>query len=240
MSHQFTPIERAPAYQKVYEAMQADILSGRLAEGEALPTEGALAEQFGVHRSTVREGIRQLEQAGLIKRGSAKRMYVLRPQAGETAERARLGLMMHGVSFLEVWEALSVFQPEVMRMAVARLAKADRLALVGTAQAIATETDTDVIVAAAGAFFEAIATALENRVMLVVLQSLNMLVMSSLARVIEELPNAGQRISEAHLQMLGACDAGDADKAARWMHRHIDDLKRGYDVADVDLNSQIS
>ena len=240
MSHNFAPIDRAPAYQKVFEAIQDDILSGRLAEGSTLPTEGELAEQFGVHRSTVREGIRSLEQAGLVTRGAAKRMYVVRPQADEAAERARMGLMLHGVSFLEVWESLSIIQPETIRLASSKLSAGDLAALRTAGEALATEQIADKIVDTAGAFFQTIAASLDNRVMLVVLQSLNMLVMSSLARVIDKLPHAGQRIGEAHLAMINACADGDGDKAARWMHRHIDDLKRGYDVAGVDLNSQIS
>ncbi|TDI61565.1 MAG: FCD domain-containing protein, partial [Alphaproteobacteria bacterium] len=173
-------------------------------------------------------------------RGAAKRMYVLRPQAEETAEKARLGLMMHGVSFHEVWEALSAFQPESIRLASVRLSKADLNTLRTAANSLAGETDTDRIVDIAGGFFQTIAASLDNKVMLVVLQSLNLLVMSSLARVIEQLPNAGRRIGEAQLTMIDACAAGDGDKAARWMRRHIDDLKRGFDVAEVDLSSQIS
>jgi GntR family transcriptional repressor for pyruvate dehydrogenase complex len=240
MSHTFDTLERAPAYQKVYEAMQADILSGRLVEGTALPTESELAAQFGVHRSTVREGIRQLEQAGLVKRGAAKRMYVLRPQAEETAEKARLGLMMHGVTFLEAWEALSAFQPESIRLASTRLTEADLNTMRLAAVSLAEETNTDRIVDIADAFFQTIAASLDNKVMLVVLQSLNLLVMSSLAQIIEQLPNAGRRIGEAQLTIIDACAAGDGDKAARWMHRHVDDLKRGFDVAEVDFSIQIS
>jgi GntR family transcriptional repressor for pyruvate dehydrogenase complex len=240
MTVSFAPIKRAPAYQKVFEAIQDDVLSGRIPENSALPTEGDLAAQFGVHRSTVREGIRQLEQAGLVTRGPAKRMYVQRPQASETAERARMGLMLHGVSFHEVWEALSLIQPEAIRSAADRVQQGDLQALKSEAVALGSEPDADKIVEAAGAFFQTIAASLENRVMLVVLQSLNMLVMSSLARVIDKLPDAGQRIGDAQLAMIDAMIASDGDAAAIWMHRHIDDLKRGYDVAGVDINSQVS
>ena len=240
MSHSFSPIERAPAYQKVFEAIQDDILSGRLPEEAALPTEGELAEQFGVHRSTVREGIRLLEQTGLIKRGAAKRMYVVRPEAEETVERARLGLLLHGVSFLEVWETIAMIQPEAIRLAADRLSAEDLAVMRAEAESLADETDTDTIVDLAGSFFAHLATSLDNRVMLVMLQSLNLMIMSSLARVVDHLPNAGRRIGEAQLQMIDACAAGDQDKAARWMARHIDDLKRGYDVAGVDLKSHVS
>jgi len=61
----FTRIERAPAYKLVYDAIEKQIFAGRLKVGDPLPAETTLAEQFGVNRSTVREGIRLLEQSGL-------------------------------------------------------------------------------------------------------------------------------------------------------------------------------
>jgi DNA-binding GntR family transcriptional regulator len=60
----FDPVERAPAYIKVSSAIEHKILSRALREGDVLPAELELAQQFRVHRSTVREALRQLENAG--------------------------------------------------------------------------------------------------------------------------------------------------------------------------------
>ncbi|MEM8986006.1 MAG: GntR family transcriptional regulator [Pseudomonadota bacterium] len=239
MSHSFSPIKRSPAYQKVYDAIEADILSGRLPKDAVLPTEGELAGQFGVHRSTVREGMRLLEQAGLIRRGAAKRMAVARLEAEETAERASRSLALHGVTFLEVWEALAMFQPEAARLAATRLGEdaLDELevavAIVGAAE------DADGVVAGAVSFFQHVARALDNRAVLVMLQSLNMLIETSLLRVIDVLPGAAARIATAQAEMVAAFRARDGEAAALWMRRHIDDLKRGYEVAGVALNEQV-
>ena len=64
----FTPFKRAPAYQVVSDKIREAILDGRIPAGKLLPTETALAGQFGVTRSTVREAIRLLEQSGLLGR----------------------------------------------------------------------------------------------------------------------------------------------------------------------------
>ena len=55
-----------PAYQLVAEAIEREILAGRIRPGDPLGTEAELVKQFGVNRSTVREGIRLLEQGGLV------------------------------------------------------------------------------------------------------------------------------------------------------------------------------
>ena len=46
--------------------MRDDILRGQYRRGERLPSERDLAERFGVHRSTVREAFKRLEQLGVV------------------------------------------------------------------------------------------------------------------------------------------------------------------------------
>jgi DNA-binding FadR family transcriptional regulator len=54
--------------------MRDDILRGQYRCGERLPSERDLAERFGVHRSTVREAFKRLEQLGVatIQPGGAR------------------------------------------------------------------------------------------------------------------------------------------------------------------------
>ena len=80
----FEPVEREPAYTRVSAAIEQKILSRALRDGDVLPAEVDLAQQFRVHRSTVREALRQLESAGLVTRPpGAKRMIVSRPAAAK-------------------------------------------------------------------------------------------------------------------------------------------------------------
>ena len=88
MDGNFQPIERAPAYMKVFRAIEEKISDGALKDGAHLPTEAELCAQFGVTRSTVREGLRLLEQTGLIVRGPAKKFFIKRPAASDIAAAA--------------------------------------------------------------------------------------------------------------------------------------------------------
>src|SRR5215216_4363944 len=82
----FEPVDREPAYTRVSSAIESKILSRALRDGDVLPAETDLAQQFRVHRSTVREALRQLENAGLVARPpGAKRMIVSRPEASKVA-----------------------------------------------------------------------------------------------------------------------------------------------------------
>ncbi|WP_235437377.1 GntR family transcriptional regulator [Micromonospora sp. RV43] len=55
-----------PAYQRIAAAIRDKIASGELTSGEQLPTELELAEQWGVARQTVRNGLAVLVSEGLV------------------------------------------------------------------------------------------------------------------------------------------------------------------------------
>ncbi len=52
--------------ETIHERLRADILRGRYAPGDALPSERALSEAFGANRHAVREAVKRLQQAGLV------------------------------------------------------------------------------------------------------------------------------------------------------------------------------
>lgn len=54
-------------YRQLYRALRAAILSGDLAEGEAIPSENQLREQFGIARTTVRNAMSLLVSDGLVQ-----------------------------------------------------------------------------------------------------------------------------------------------------------------------------
>ena len=58
LAEKFRRIHSIPAYQLVAEAIENRILAGGIRPGEPIGTEAELVKQFGVNRSTVREGIR--------------------------------------------------------------------------------------------------------------------------------------------------------------------------------------
>lgn len=63
----FQPVRTVRAYQRVAEQIEDRILTGELPPGSRLPAERELVRQFAVGRSTVREALRVLQSAGLIR-----------------------------------------------------------------------------------------------------------------------------------------------------------------------------
>ncbi|WP_326567478.1 FadR/GntR family transcriptional regulator [Amycolatopsis rhabdoformis] len=63
----FEPVAPVRAYERIVEQIEEAVVSGRLQPGTRLPGERELMTQFGVGRSTVREALRVLQAAELIR-----------------------------------------------------------------------------------------------------------------------------------------------------------------------------
>ena len=68
----------------VHWRLRGQILAGELAPGDRLPSERALSEELGVNRHAVREALKRLQQAGLVRisQGGATRVLDWRNSAG--------------------------------------------------------------------------------------------------------------------------------------------------------------
>src|SRR5689334_18239591 len=72
------------ASESIFDRLRADILGGALRPGDALPAERQLAEQLQVNRHAVREAVKRLQQAGLVRvaQGGATRVLDWRESGG--------------------------------------------------------------------------------------------------------------------------------------------------------------
>ena len=245
-AHKFAPLEKEPAYRKIAKAIESDIVAGRLKPGEALPTEEALSKMFALSRNTVREGLRVLELTGLVERGAAKRLVVRVPDAQDLARNASKALIHSGVTFAQIFEALAAIQPQMARLATRKASTQKNGPQIVAALAACTDElnkahagDHGATLRAAVGFFEIIAQSLDNPVLEIAMLSHTALIHASLEAVIDAAPNASERILVAQQEITEAINEGDEELAVEWMTRHIEDLRRGYEVAGVDMEARI-
>lgn len=80
------PIRKA--HEQIADQIRDLIVNGQIGPGERLPSESALATQFGASRATVREALRALGSQNLIRtvRGTAGGSFVTRPSPEHIAE----------------------------------------------------------------------------------------------------------------------------------------------------------
>ena len=118
-----------PAYELVAEAIERKILAGRLKPGDPVGTESELVKQFGVNRSTVREGIRLLEQSGLVAREPSRRLSVAVPHYHRLATRMTRALILQQVTFRELWHTSRALEPAAVDQAMDNATEEDLAAL---------------------------------------------------------------------------------------------------------------
>lgn len=75
--------ETVSKYQLVYKEMKEDIVSGRMAQGEKMPSELKLMERYGFSRQTVRKALEELERDGYVHKVQGSGSFVKNPYGGE-------------------------------------------------------------------------------------------------------------------------------------------------------------
>ncbi|HEV7632408.1 MAG TPA: GntR family transcriptional regulator [Steroidobacteraceae bacterium] len=237
MTIDFAPIRQESAYRKVAAALLERITSRTLSEGERLPSENDLARQFGVNRSTVREALRELQSGGLLvrERGS-KLMMVTRPARDLVVDGVSRALALHDVSYLDVWESMTLLEPAIAECAARRRYAEDlRIIAAAVAAFAGPRVTAAVAVQRVGDFFLAVGEATHNSALMLAHEPLVQLLQPSLAAMIDKLPQARARIAAAQQNIAAAIVARDAVAAREWMAKHVRDFRRGYSLAGIDL-----
>ena len=240
VAEKFRRINSTPAYQLVAEAIERRILSGGIRPGEPIGTEAELVKQFGVNRSTVREGIRLLEHDGIIQRQSNRRLTVALPHYERLATRTTRALVLHEVTFRELYEAAMALQLATIEAATQRATpelvdamqeNVDRTALALEDPAAVAELDAE--------FHRLIGRASANRVLQLAREPTDLLVRPTTELVLRASEVGAARLLEAHRKLLEAIRTRDPELGRLWARRHIVDWRRGFEHAGNDLDQPI-
>ena len=133
---------------RIHGRLRADILSGALAPGAAVPSERRLSEDLGASRHAVREALKRLQEAGLIRisHGGATRVRDWRREGGLDL---LLALGAHGDAPPELeleraaLELRACVGADAARRAAERAGPAERAEIVARAEALAATADPD-------------------------------------------------------------------------------------------------
>lgn len=83
------------AWKQVADAIEADIAAGRISPGDKIAPEAQLAERFGVNRHTVRRGLADLAERGLVRATQGSGTFVeARPLAYPIGLKTRFSEVM--------------------------------------------------------------------------------------------------------------------------------------------------
>jgi DNA-binding FadR family transcriptional regulator len=240
MQQRFPRVSQTPAYQQVAEAIEREIVAGHIRPGDPLGTEAELVKQFGVNRSTVREGIRLLEQGGLVRRDSSRRLWVGLPHYERLATRMSRALVLHEVTFRELYEAAMPIQIATIEAAVER-ATPELVAelednIARTERAL---RDSAAVAELDGEFHGLIGKASGNRVLQLAREPSESLVVETTELILAKVKEGAPRLLHAHRMYVDALKRRDKEAGRLWVRRHLDDWRKGFERAGRDLDQPI-
>jgi DNA-binding FadR family transcriptional regulator len=210
--------------------LRGQIVRRELVEGEGLPPESSLMEQFDVSRPTLREAFRILESEGLIsvRRGAHGGARVHLPSAAVAARYAALVLQVDGALLSDVYQARTIIEGPVAGILADRRS-ADDVAVLRALNDEAAECEDDqvAVLAVHHRFHNALIELVDNKTL------------SLLARIIDEILDAvdfrhveallgeeselrsSKRAQRTHVRLVELIEAGAAVESEGLWRKHL-------------------
>jgi GntR family transcriptional regulator, transcriptional repressor for pyruvate dehydrogenase complex len=187
----------------VAERVRGQIARGEFKPGDALPSETALMERFGVARPTMREAIRILESESLIstRRGSQSGPKVRAIDASVLGRRAGLLLQVNGTTWEDLYEAQMVIEPRAVRLAAKRRTKADVAALRALIERARRVVDLADFAPIAAEFHVALVRASKNKTLTLVVEMLHSLTLELYRNRLMSLRPIGEKVRSASVDL---------------------------------------
>jgi DNA-binding FadR family transcriptional regulator len=233
------PVRVARAYEQLAEALRESINAGILGEGDRLPSEARIAEQAGVSRSTVREALRMLQEAGLIERASPKVMVVSAQNDDPSHRELTAALRRRNVTFHHLHEALMTIEPELTRLATERAESGDIAALHENLAAQQRSLENYAEWCRLDEEFHlALAEMSGNPALILSRTPMTQLLLPVLNRFMRT-PSLTSHALRYHHRILAEVEARDSELAAAVTRRHINDFRAAWEKAGLDFDMQV-
>ncbi len=231
---EFLPIRTPRAFEEIADQIRKQLSSRRLRPGDRLPSERALAEQFGVSRNTLREALRSLENAGLLRwqKGTSGGAFV-RESTGDAVitglrDMFHFGEIQHeDLTEARVWiEAIAV--RTACERATAEDIEALQISIAAAERAIREKVSFTDQAPIHLEFHRVIARATKNPVMVIVMEAL-LDVMQHLVNAIGPVGvTRDPWLLASRRRFMRHFEARDSDAAVAEMTRHLELLNRYY------------
>lgn len=216
------PIQRRRMAEEVAQQLRGLILQGAYKPGDRLPAERKLSESLGVNRSTLREALHTLEQAGLVRIRQGDGTRVL-----DFVQTAGLDLLGHLIplsdstrhaALRDILEFRLIAGQQMARLAAGRVTttQLSRLQAIADKEA---STAHEVLLKDLDFYFE-LARATGNMVFPLLFNPVRSAVRRFARFFAGAMPGPAQ-VQQHHRALIQALDRGDPEQAARAAGQHL-------------------
>ena len=199
--------------QRVVDELLGAIRIGRFEPGQRLPSERQLAEDFGVSRASVREGLRILELMETVEIHQGRGAVVVASTRKRSGQSLRRWLRSHQGEVVELLEVREALESAAAALAASREADEIHPVLEAT-------DELDVIVNADVEFHRGVADRSGNEVLAGLVDELNGVLEASRYAMFA-IPGRRERSHRDHLSIARAINGRNPAEATAAMRRHI-------------------
>ncbi|MGX5360297.1 FadR/GntR family transcriptional regulator [Kocuria sp. KH4] len=207
------PIERFSAAEAVFKDLHAQIQEGHLGVGDKLPSEAALAQQYEVSRSVIREALRSCAALGLTVSRTGKGTFVV-------SRRVTDDLALGAYSARDLHEARPHIEIPAAGLAARRRTEEDVRFLHDLVTTMAGEDDPQAWVELDTSFHAAVARISSNRVFEKVIADVREALFHQ-SETLNVVADRQKHSDEEHLRIFRAIRDGAADEAEAAMRDHL-------------------
>ena len=234
----FEPIHTRRAFEEICQRIREQLAAGALKPGDKLPPERELAQQLGVGRNALREALRSLEIAGIVRlqKGTKGGAFI---QAGDTSrmdEVVRDMLSLGSISVGDLTEARVHIQDLVVRLACERASDDDLDALqanIDRTERMTADGEYLARVECSREFYRLLGRSTHNPLLAMVVESVTEVLMQFVYARVAAGGKPQPRLVEKRRAFLAALRAHDPAEATRLMRVHLESVHRLLDPGPV-------
>lgn len=237
------PASSRRAFEEICQRIRDQLAAGALKPGDKLPAERELAAQLGVGRNALREALRSLEIAGIVRlaKGVKGGAFIREGDTGLMNQVVQDMLWLGSITLDELTEARLTIQDDVVRMACER-ATGDDLALlaanIARTEAMTAEGRYLERVECSREFYRLLGEATHNQVMAMMMNSLSEILMKFVYSRVAEGGPPQPRLVEKRRAFVAALAARDVESAREQMRRHLESVHRLLDAPKAPLRAK--
>ncbi|HEX6923752.1 MAG TPA: FadR/GntR family transcriptional regulator [Bacillales bacterium] len=213
-------------YEEIVQKIEEQIYNGSLEEGDKLPSERELAEEYGVSRNVIREAIGTLREKGFIVVKQGKGAYVTKQNNGvvtETLSRVLRGEDSTGEDILEVRESLEI---AIIRKAVYKAVPENIENLKAIYQNMEEKRHyVNQFIEEDARFHRTLAEATQNQIFPLLIDSFYELTEGSIFSLTRLTPYSVDDAQKHHWNLIKAIEGGDEESAVFTIQGHIELLR---------------
>jgi GntR family transcriptional regulator, transcriptional repressor for pyruvate dehydrogenase complex len=227
----FRPIHTRRAFEEICQRIREQLALGVLKPGDKLPPERDLAQQLGVSRNVLREALRSLEMAGVLRlqKGVKGGAFIQQGDTSRMNDVMQDMLSLGTISVRELSEARIHVLELVVRLACANARHADFQALEANVERTELATREGRLldrVECSREFYKLLAAATGNKVIAMIVDSVTEIHMRFVYAKAASSGVAMPRLVEKRRQFLTTLRARKVTAATRLMRAHLESVQR--------------